>query len=60
MVWLVFNTPRLLYRRERDLVRIVGSRGWLDGCGKSRPPVGEQLLLCQKATYHGGKQEGWR
>ena len=42
----VFNaTPRPLYPRERDRVRIVQEAGWdsgvgLDGYGKSRPHRG--------------------
>jgi hypothetical protein len=42
MGWVVNDTPRPLYPRERLVIHCIG--GWvglkagLDGCGKSRPP----------------------
>ena len=44
MGWLVNATPRPLYSRERPVTHCIGDwvglRVGLDGCGKSRPPLG--------------------
>jgi hypothetical protein len=44
MGWVIDATPRPLYSRERPSTRYiegcVGPRAGLDGCGKSRPPLG--------------------
>jgi hypothetical protein len=58
MGWLVFDTPRLLYRRERDPARKVDSRRWLDGCGKSRPPVAGTTFALTKCAMPRRKTGG--
>jgi hypothetical protein len=44
MGWVVNATPRPLYPRERLSTNCIGGwvgpRAGLDGCGKSRPPLG--------------------
>ena len=43
-VWVVNATPRPLYPRERPGTHCIGGwvgpRAGLNGCGKSRPPLG--------------------
>ena len=42
--WVVSTMPRLLYPQEKPSTHCtggwVGPRAGLDGCGKSRPPLG--------------------
>jgi hypothetical protein len=51
MGWVVKATPRPLYPRERHITHciggLVGPRAGLDGCGKSRPPLGFDLRTVQ-------------
>ena len=44
MRWVINATPRQLYPQERPGTHCIGDwvgpRAVLDGCGKSRPPLG--------------------